>query len=45
MQVWTVVAEDRLDRFGELFETVDAADQDVSDAALLEVGEDLHSEQ
>ena len=44
-QVWTVVGEDRLDRFREPFEAVDAADQDVGDAALLELGEDLHPEQ
>jgi hypothetical protein len=36
--------EDRLARFGESLEPVDAGDQDVVDAALLEVGEDLHPE-
>ncbi len=29
---------------GKPFEAVDAADQDVLDAALFEVGEDLHPE-
>ena len=39
MQVCTVVLrEDRLDRLGEPVEPVDAADQDVPDAALLELG-------
>ena len=38
------LGEDRLDRLGEPFEPVDAADQDVADAALLELGEDLHPE-
>jgi hypothetical protein len=38
------VREDRLDRFGEPFEAVDTCDEDVADAALLEVGEDLHPE-
>ena len=36
--------EDRLDRLGEALQPVDAADQDVLDAALLELGEDLHPE-
>ena len=36
--------EHGLDRLGEPFEPVDAADQDVLDAALLEIGEDLHPE-
>ena len=45
MQVCTVVGgEDRLDRFGEPLQPVDTGDQDVVDAALLEVGEDLHPE-
>jgi hypothetical protein len=38
------VGEDRLDRFRAPFEAVHAADQDVSDAALLELGQDLHPE-
>ena len=38
------LGEDRLDRLGEALEPVDAADQDVLDAALLEVGQDLHPE-
>jgi hypothetical protein len=33
-----------LDRFGEAFEAVDAGDQDVLDAALLEIGQDLQPE-
>jgi hypothetical protein len=36
--------EDRLDRLGESLEPVDAADQDVSHAALLQIGQDLHPE-
>ena len=38
------LGEDRLDRLREALEPVDAADQDVLDAALLEIGEDLHPE-
>jgi hypothetical protein len=38
------LGEHGFDRFGEPFEAVDAADQDVLDAALFEVGEDLHPE-
>jgi hypothetical protein len=33
--------EDRLDRLGEPGQPVDTADQDVGDAALLELGEHL----
>ena len=36
--------EDRLDRLREPLQTVDAADQDVLDAAGLQVVEDLHPE-
>jgi hypothetical protein len=36
--------EDRLDRLGEPLKAVHAADEDVSDAAVLEFGEDLHPE-
>jgi hypothetical protein len=36
--------EDRLDRLGDAFEPVHAADQDVAHAALLELGEHLHPE-
>jgi hypothetical protein len=36
--------ENRLDRLREALQPVDAADQDVGDAALLELGEDLHPE-
>jgi hypothetical protein len=36
--------EDSLDRLGESLQPVDAGDEDVVDAALLEVGEDLHPE-
>ena len=44
-QVWTGgLGEDGLDRFREAFEPVDAADQDVLDAALPELGEHLHPE-
>jgi hypothetical protein len=38
------LGEDRLDRLREPLQPVDAADQDVPDAALLELGEDLHPE-
>ena len=38
------LGEDRLDRLREALQAVDAADQDVCDAALLELGEDLHPE-
>ena len=38
------LGEDRLDRLGEALEPVHAADQDVLDAPLLEVGQDLHPE-
>ena len=38
------LGEDRLDRLGEALQPVDAADQDVPDAALLQIGEDLHPE-
>jgi len=38
------LGEDRLDRLREPFEPVDAADQDVLHAALLELREDLHPE-
>ena len=38
------LGEDRLDRFGEALEAVDAADQDVVDAAGLQVGQHLHPE-
>ena len=38
------LGEDRLDRLGEALEPVHAADQDVLDAALLELGEHLHPE-
>jgi hypothetical protein len=38
------LGEDRLDRLGESLQAVDAADQDVLHAALLELGEDLHPE-
>ncbi len=34
--------EDRLNRVREAFEAIDAADQDVLDAAVLEVGQHLH---
>jgi hypothetical protein len=45
MHVCTVVAgEHGLDRLREPFEPVDAADEDVLNAALFEVGEDLHPE-
>ena len=45
MHVCTVVLrEQRLDRFREPFETIDTRDQDLLDAALLEIGEDLHPE-
>jgi hypothetical protein len=36
--------EHRLDRLRETFQPVDTRDQDVLDAALLEVGQDLHPE-
>jgi hypothetical protein len=36
--------KDRLERLREPFEPVDAADQDVPDATLLELGEHLHPE-
>jgi hypothetical protein len=36
--------EDRLDRVGETLQAVDATDEDVADAALLELGQDLHPE-
>ena len=36
--------EDGLDRLGEAGQPVDAADQDVGDAACLEVGQDLQPE-
>jgi hypothetical protein len=40
MQVCTkVIREDRFDRLGEALEAVDAADEDVADAALLELGQ------
>jgi hypothetical protein len=35
---------DRLDRLGEALEAVHAADQDASDAAMLELGQHLHPE-
>ena len=38
------LGEHGFDRFGEAFEPVDTRDQNVLDAALLEVGEDLHPE-
>ena len=38
------LGEHGLDRLGESFEAVDARDQDVGDAALLELVEDLHPE-
>ena len=38
------LGEDRLDRLREPLQAVDAADQDVLHAALLEIGEDLHPE-
>jgi hypothetical protein len=45
MQVGTVVAgKDGLDGFREAFEAADAADQDVADAAGLQVGQHLHPE-
>jgi hypothetical protein len=36
--------EHRLDRLGEPFEPVNTGDEDVGDAALFELGEDLHPE-
>jgi hypothetical protein len=36
--------EDRLDRLGEALKAVHAADQDVSDAAVAQLCEDLHPE-
>jgi hypothetical protein len=45
MQVCTTVAGvDRLDRLREALQPLDAADQDVGDAALLKLREDLHPE-
>jgi hypothetical protein len=45
MQVCTVGGgEDRLDRLRQACEAVDAADQDVAHAALLELGQHLHPE-
>lgn len=38
------VGEDGLDRLGEAGQAVDAADQHVGDAALLELGENLQPE-
>ena len=38
------LGEDRLDRLGEALQPVDAADQDVPHAALLEIAQDLHPE-
>ena len=37
--------EHRFDRLGEPLQPVNAADQDVSDPALLQLGQDLHPEQ
>jgi hypothetical protein len=45
MRVCTVgEGERRLDRLGEPLQPVDTGDQDVLDAALLQIGEDLHPE-
>jgi len=38
------LGKDRFDRLREPLEPIDAADQDVSDAALFELGQDLHPE-
>ena len=38
------LGEDRLDRLGESLEPVNAADQHVAHAALLQIGQHLHPE-